>query len=74
MPVTESHGAGTWPPTSRASVQEGTRSTRQTTMQIHARLDELNASIDHQEADGKLLEQLVEDAATSIPSWELHRC
>ena len=37
-------------------------------------LDELNASIDRQEADGKLLEQLVEDAATSIPSWELRRC
>ena len=43
-------------------------------MQIQARLDELNASIDRQEADGKLLEQLVEDAATSIPSWELRRC
>ncbi len=43
-------------------------------MQIQARLDELNASIDRQDADGKLLEQLVEDAATSIPSWELRRC
>ena len=43
-------------------------------MQIHAGLDELNASIDRQDADGDLLEQLVEDAATSIPSWELRRC
>ena len=72
--VTESHGAGTGPPTSRATIQEGTRSTCPTTMQIQARLDELNASIDRQDADGKLLEQLVEDAATSIPSWELSRC
>ena len=43
-------------------------------MQIQARLDELNASIDRQDADGPLLEQLVEDAAPSIPSWELRRC
>ena len=43
-------------------------------MQIEARLDELNASIDRQEADGELLERLVEDAATDIPSWELRSC
>lgn len=43
-------------------------------MQIQDRLDELNASIDRQDADGELLEQLVEDAAPSIPSWELRRC
>ena len=42
-------------------------------MQIQARLDELNASIDRQDADGELLEQLVEDAATGILSWELRR-
>ena len=74
MPVTESHGTGTGFPTSRATIQEGTRSTGPTTMQIQARLDQLNASIDSQDADGELLEQLVEDAATSIPSWELRRC
>ena len=43
-------------------------------MQIHRRLDELNASIERHDADGELLEQLVEDAATTIPSWELRRC
>ena len=43
-------------------------------MQIQARLDDLNASIDRQDADGPLLEQLVEHAAPSIPSWELRRC
>ena len=74
VPVTESHGTGTGFPTSRATIQEGTRSTGPTTMQIQARLDQLNASIDSQDADGELLEQLVEDAATSIPSWELRRC
>ena len=43
-------------------------------MLTQARLDELNDSIDRRDADGELLEQLVEDAATSIPSWELRRC
>jgi len=43
-------------------------------MQIQARLDELTASIDRQEADGDLLEELVEDAGPRIPSWELSRC
>ena len=45
-----------------------------TTMDIQGRLDELNASIERHDSDGDLLEQLVEDAATSIPSWELRRC
>ena len=44
------------------------------TMQIQGRLDELNASIERHDADGELLEQLVEDTATTIPSWELRRC
>ena len=44
------------------------------TMQIHGRLDELKASIERHDADGKQLEQLVEDAATRISSWELRRC
>ena len=48
--------------------------TSPTTMQIQERLDELNASIEHHDADGDLLEQLVEDAATTIPCWELRRC
>ena len=43
-------------------------------MQIQARLDDLNASIARQQADGPLLEQLVEDAAAKIPSWELRSC
>ena len=43
-------------------------------MQIQPRLDELNASIERHDSDGDLLEQLVEDAATRIPSWELRRC
>ena len=43
-------------------------------MQIQARLDELNASIDPHDAHGELLEELAEDAATEIPSWELGRC
>ena len=43
-------------------------------MHIQARLDDLNASIARQQADGPLLEQLVEDAATKIPSWELRSC
>ena len=44
------------------------------TMQIQGRLDELKASIERHDADGELLEQLVDDAATTIPSWELRRC
>ena len=43
-------------------------------MQIQARLDELTASMDRQEADGDLLEELVEDAGPRIPSWELRHC
>ena len=72
VPVTESHGAGTGPPTSRATIQEGTRTSRPTTMQIQARLAELNASIDRQEADGKLLEKLVEDAAPGPRNGRTH--
>ena len=72
--MTESCGASTGTPTRLATTQEGTRSARPTIMRIQARLDELNASIDRQGADGTLLEQLVEDAATSIPSWEVRRC
>ena len=43
-------------------------------MQIQPRLDELNASIHRQEADGPLLERLVEDLATRNSSWDLRRC
>lgn len=43
-------------------------------MQIQAALDELNASIERQDADGDLLEELVENAAPIIPAWELRRC